>query len=269
MEAIISLVITLTMLILLQAVLGFDNLLYISLESKRAPEADRQTVRRWGIGLAVGLRIVLLLVLIKVVGTFKQSLFSVHWAGVIEVDVSLHSLIVLLGGIFIMYTATREIFHMLSLHDLNQSMADSGAKSSRAVIMRIVAMNLVFSFDSILSAMALTDNFWVMAAAILVSGGMMIWLADRVAAFLQRNRMYEVFDFIVADPPYGKKNTNRRSGSAAQKMLDDKHLPALLNKDARLLLGHARRDQLDILSPWHELKTLQHGDNWVRFLELQ
>jgi predicted tellurium resistance membrane protein TerC len=185
------------MLILLQAVLGFDNLLYISLESKRAPEADRQTVRRWGIGLAVGLRIVLLLVLIKVVDTFKQSLFSVHWSGVIEVDVSLHSLIVLLGGIFIMYTATREIFHMLSLHDLNQSMADSGAKSSRAVIMRIVAMNLVFSFDSILSAMALTDNFWVMAAAILVSGGMMIWLADRVAAFLQRNRMYEVLGLFV------------------------------------------------------------------------
>jgi predicted tellurium resistance membrane protein TerC len=197
MEAIISLVVTLTMLILLQAVLGFDNLLYISLESKRAPEADRQTVRRWGIGLAVGLRIVLLLVLIKVVDTFKQSLFSVHWPGVIEVDVSLHSLIVLLGGIFIMYTATREICHMLSLHDLNQPMADSGAKTSRVVIMRIVAMNLVFSFDSILSAMALTDNFWVMAVAILVSGGMMIWLADRVAAFLQRNRMYEVLGLFV------------------------------------------------------------------------
>jgi predicted tellurium resistance membrane protein TerC len=197
MEAIISLVVTLTMLILLQAVLGFDNLLYISLESKRAPEADRQTVRRWGIGLAVGLRIVLLLVLIKVVGTFKQPLFNIHWAGVIEVEVNFHSLIVLLGGIFIMYTATREIFHMLSLHDLNQSTTDAGAQSSRAVIIRIVAMNLVFSFDSILSAMALTDNFWVMAAAIVVSGGLMIWLADRVAAFLQRNRMYEVLGLFV------------------------------------------------------------------------
>ena len=92
---------------------------------------------------------------------------------------------------------------------------------------------------------------------------------DAFAAIRQLAERGQQFDFIVADPPYGKKNTNRRSGSAAQKMLDDKHLPALLNKDARLLLGHARRDQLDILSPWHELKTLQHGDNWVRFLELQ
>ena len=58
-------------------------------------------------------------------------------------------------------------------------------------------MNLVFSFDSILSAMALSDVFWVMALAIIISGGLMIWLADRVSIFLQKNRMYEVLGLFI------------------------------------------------------------------------
>jgi len=188
---------TLLMLILLQAVLGFDNLLYISLESKHAPEAERESVRRWGIGLAVALRIVLLLLLIKIVGYFQNTLFEVHWAGVIKSTINLHSLVVLIGGVFIMYTATKEIFHMLSLDDLEKVDPNAKPASSKAVIARIVVMNLIFSFDSILSAMALTENFWVMATAIIIGGVLMIWLADRVAAFLQKHRMYEVLGLFI------------------------------------------------------------------------
>ena len=58
-------------------------------------------------------------------------------------------------------------------------------------------MNLIFSFDSILSAMALSDVFWVMALAIIISGVLMIWLADRVSEFLQKNRMYEVLGLFI------------------------------------------------------------------------
>ena len=61
----------------------------------------------------------------------------------------------------------------------------------------IVAMNLVFSFDSILSAMALTDVFWVMATAIVIGGLLMIWMADRVSRFLEKNRMYEVLGLFI------------------------------------------------------------------------
>lgn len=70
-------------------------------------------------------------------------------------------------------------------------------KSVGSVIFWIVLMNLVFSFDSILSAMALSDVFWVMAAAIVISGVMMVWLSDRVATFLEKNRMYEVLGLFV------------------------------------------------------------------------
>lgn len=66
-----------------------------------------------------------------------------------------------------------------------------------SVVLWIVTMNLVFSFDSILSAMALSDIFWIMATAIIIGGVLMIWLADRVSSFLERNRMYEVLGLFI------------------------------------------------------------------------
>ena len=186
--------VALGLLILLQAVLGFDNLLYISLESKRAPLEKQAMVRRVGIGVAVMLRIVLLLVLIQLVSYTKNPLFGLH-NKFIEGEFNFHSLIVLLGGVFILYTAMKEIWHMMSLDHLGQE--DDRKMSATKTICWIVAMNLVFSFDSILSAMALSDVFWVMATAIVIGGILMIWLADRVSEFLQKNRMYEVLGLFV------------------------------------------------------------------------
>ena len=188
---------TLAMLILLQAVLGFDNLLYISIESKRAPEDRQQFVRRLGIGLAIGLRIALLYVVITLIEKVGAPLFGVHWKGVIDADFTLHSLITLVGGVFILYTAVKEIMHMLVIEEVGHGFGKRPQKPVGAVIFWIVLMNLVFSFDSILSAMALTDNFWIMAIAILLSGGMMILLADYVAEFLKKNRMYEVLGLFI------------------------------------------------------------------------
>lgn len=76
------------------------------------------------------------------------------------------------------------------------------------------------------------------------------------------------FDLILADPPYGEKNVGRRSKSLAQKLVDDPHLPAVLAPGGLLILGHARRDTLEIPPPWHERKALYHGDNLMRFLDL-
>ncbi|MEM7011836.1 MAG: TerC family protein [Verrucomicrobiota bacterium] len=201
--AFVDIVVTLFMLVLLQAVLGFDNLLYISLESRRAPEKDQARVRKLGIGLAVGLRIVLLFVLIKLVRAFENPFWTFgfdedHKAhGIVSGDVSVASLIVLAGGGFILYTAVKEIFHMLVLHDPSHDVEDRKPSSAKKVIGMIVAMNLVFSFDSILSAMALTDNFWIMATAIIIGGALMIWLADRVSEFIKKNRMYEVLGLFI------------------------------------------------------------------------
>jgi len=187
--------VTLFMLVLLQAVLGFDNLLYISLESKRAPEADQARVRKMGIGIAVVLRIVLLFLLTSMIRYFQDPIFSLHIDGVIECTFNLHAVIVLVGGIFILYTATKEVLHMMSLDDLENENREP--KSAASVITWIVLMNLVFSFDSILSAMALTDTFIIMAIAIVIGGLLMIFLVDTVSDFLQKNRMYEVLGLFI------------------------------------------------------------------------
>jgi 16S rRNA (guanine966-N2)-methyltransferase len=75
------------------------------------------------------------------------------------------------------------------------------------------------------------------------------------------------FDLILADPPYGEKNVGRRSTSSAQQLLDDPNLPKLLTSGGRFILGHAKRDTLTLVAPWHEVKALKHGDSVMRFLE--
>ena len=187
--------ITLCMLTLLQAVLGFDNLLYISLESKRAPIEKQAFVRKLGIGLAMVLRIILLFVLLSVIETFQNPFASVHLEGIFEGTWNVHSIIVLLGGVFIMYTAIKEIWHMMSIdHDTTAERKDGNVTQ---IIVVIVLMNLVFSFDSILSAIALTNVFWIMATAIIIGGFLMIWLSEKVSTFLRKNRMYEVLGLFI------------------------------------------------------------------------
>lgn len=247
---------TLAMLVLLQAVLGFDNLLYISIESKRAPEVQQKNVRKFGILLAIALRIVLLLVIMGVIDRLRDPLFHIDMESPFakataaagddaaegpsappaetsgdepatnEVEdqgesrqaphgdrkwkvgyqersdkllygaFTLHSIITLFGGVFILYTAVKEVLHLLAVDHI-EGVEETKPKSAGAVIAMIVIMNLIFSFDSILSAMALTKNFWVMAAAIVISGGMMLWLADHVSEFLKKNRMYEVLGLFI------------------------------------------------------------------------
>ena len=187
--------VTLGLLTLLQAVLGFDNLLYISLESKRVPKDRQDFVRKAGIGIAVIFRIALLFLLISVIQYFQEPILGINFENIIYCNFNIRSLIVLLGGVFIIYTATKEIWHMMSM---DEQQAENRKKSSvRTIITLIVIMNIVFSFDSILSAMALTDVFWVMATAIVIGGILMMWLAGRVSAFLQKNRMYEVLGLFI------------------------------------------------------------------------
>jgi predicted tellurium resistance membrane protein TerC len=110
---------------------------------------------------------------------------------------NVHSVIVLLGGFFIIYTAFREIFHMLGIEHVEKTPGHKRRRSVGAAVFWIMLMNLVFSFDSILSAIALTDKIAVMATAIVIGGILMIILSDKVAEFLKKNRMYEVLGLFI------------------------------------------------------------------------
>lgn len=201
---------TLLMLLLLQAVLGFDNLLYISIESKRVGEQDAPKVRQWGIAIAVALRVILLVIIVNLFGWLAEPLFNVTMKGVFEGEFTFQAIVTLVGGAFIIYTAIKEISHLLTVDHIEHSEGGKTKSVMQAVTM-IVMMNLVFSFDSILSAMAIANEkttladgtstidyqVWIMAIAIVASGIVMMLMADYVAEFLKKNRMYEVLGLFI------------------------------------------------------------------------
>lgn len=187
----------LLMLCFLQAVLGFDNLLYISIESQRAPVAHQAAVRRWGILIAVALRVILLFVMIRLIDAMAEPFYIFDWTGVIEGGINFATCVFIVGGVFIMYTAVKEIGHMLTIEQLDTDINAKSGRSATQVIVLIVMMNLIFSFDSVLSALAITDVFPILATAILLSGLAMVLLADGVTVFLQKNRMYEVLGLFI------------------------------------------------------------------------
>ncbi|MEQ9410125.1 MAG: hypothetical protein RIK87_20490 [Fuerstiella sp.] len=209
MDDLLAHLMTLLMLTMLQAVLGFDNLLYISIESKRVAQDQQSLVRKWGIGLAILLRIVLLVAVTKAIESFQEPFLSMSTHAV-DFSMNVHAFIVLIGGAFVIYTAIKEISHMLADEDL-QAGNEESRRSLGTALFWIITMNLVFSFDSILSAIALasstdpetkvrtisTANMVVMSLAIAFSGAMMIWLADRVSEFLKKNRLYEVLGLFI------------------------------------------------------------------------
>jgi len=95
-----------------------------------------------------------------------------------------------------------------------------------------------------------------------------IRVQDVFTALAQMAAARQLFDLVLADPPYGEKNVGRRSNSFAQQLIDDPNLPKLLASSGRFVLGHTRRDTLEILAPWQEVKALKHGDTMMRFLKV-
>jgi len=102
--------------------------------------------------------------------------------------------------------------------------------------------------------------------ASLPSGALEVRVQDVFVALAQLASGGRRFDLVLADPPYGEKNVGRRSRSLAQRLLDDANLPAVLETDGLLVLGHTKRDTLEIPTGWNEVKALKHGDSVMRIL---
>jgi 16S rRNA (guanine966-N2)-methyltransferase len=112
-------------------------------------------------------------------------------------------------------------------------------------------------------------NFIQHNAASLPDANLQARTQDVFTALLQLAANGAQFDLILADPPYGEKNIGRRSESFAQQLLDNENLPKVLAPGGRFILGHTKRDTLEITPLWHEVKMLKHGDTIMRFFELQ
>lgn len=170
-------------LVAMEVVLGIDNLVFVALLTNRLPDAMRGPARRLGIGLALVLRLLLLGALVVIVGLTAPvvTLFGHAF--------SWRDLILLAGGAFLVWKATREIHESV---DPRAGDDDGGAPGRTGTgfawaIVQILALDLVFSIDSILTAVGMTDHLPIMAAAVIIAVGLMMVASGPLAAFVRRN----------------------------------------------------------------------------------
>ena len=182
-------------LMVMEVVLGIDNLIFISILSNKLPEAQRARVRRVGIGLALGLRLVLLSGIAWLVGltapVFDLGLHGppgAHGEPGFETAFSWRDLILIAGGLFLVWKATKEIHH-----NVDPSPADDLFDTSKAAlgfgaaIVQILLLDLVFSIDSILTAVGMTDQLAIMIIAVIFAVAVMMFAATPLANFIARN----------------------------------------------------------------------------------
>jgi predicted tellurium resistance membrane protein TerC len=187
--------IALATLVVLEVVLGIDNLIFVSILSNKLPEAMRAKARRLGIGLALVMRLVLLSGIAWLVG-LTAPVFDLGITGPVgahgepgfETAFSWRDLILIAGGLFLIWKATKEIHHNVSPGP-EDDLFDTSRKTMgfSAAIVQILALDLVFSIDSILTAVGMTEHLPIMVAAVLIAVGVMMLAANPVADFINRN----------------------------------------------------------------------------------
>jgi predicted tellurium resistance membrane protein TerC len=181
-------------LIVMEVVLGIDNLVFVSIVSNKVAEASRTRVRRIGISLALILRLALLSMIAWIVGLTAPvfDLGIVGPAGAhgpsFETAFSARDLILLAGGLFLIWKATSEIHSTMSGAEHGESnVAARAALGFGAAIVQILALDMVFSIDSILTAVGMTDELPVMIVAVVIAVGLMLVAADPLANFINKN----------------------------------------------------------------------------------
>lgn len=174
-----------------EVVLGIDNIIFISIVSNKLPVEIRAKTRNMGLLLAMGVRILLLLTITWVM-KFTEPLFTVpHWMSE-DGSISGRDLILIFGGMFLIAKSTREINH--EMEGEQESMDDSGPKKINVtgVIVQIILLDIIFSFDSILTAVGLTNDVIIMIIAVVLSIGIMIIFSGRISDFIHKHPSMEV-----------------------------------------------------------------------------
>lgn len=178
--------IALLTLTFLEIVLGIDNIIFISIVTGKLPEQQQAKGRNIGLGLALIFRIGLLLGITWIIG-FTQPLFTLF-----EHDFSGRDLILLAGGLFLLGKSTSEIHHKLEGVDENQEPKDKKALTLGSALVQIVALDMVFSFDSILTAIGLTEHVLLMIVAVVLSMIVMMLFSGAISKFINNRPTLQI-----------------------------------------------------------------------------
>lgn len=186
-------VMALVTLTALEIVLGIDNVIFIAILADKLPESQRGRVRTIGLLLAMVMRLVLL-ALAWLVMKLESALFTLPWPGREDgMPMSGKDLVLLFGGLFLIAKATFEIHHMVAGagEHAGDPHARPGLKKAAAtfgtVLVQILLLDLVFSLDSVITAVGMTKNYWVMSTAVIVAVGVMLVFAGPIGRFVGRH----------------------------------------------------------------------------------
>lgn len=180
-----ELLLALITLILLEVVLGLDNVIFISIIAARLPQHQQKKARRLGLILAMLLRLGLLTI-ISLILKLQGNIFTVFSAGISGKDI-----ILILGGLFLIYKSATEIYHKMEGEEGNTSKKIK-ANTFPAVILQILILDMVFSIDSIITAVGMVDELWVMYVAIVVTVGIMLFAAEPISNFINRHPAFKM-----------------------------------------------------------------------------
>lgn len=168
-------------LTILEIVLGVDNIIFISIITSKLPKAQQLKARRLGLFLALFIRIVLLAFISKIVHDLTDDIITLAGIGF-----SWRDIILLAGGVFLLYKSSIEIYEKLekSHHEID---GKTKYKSLWNVVMQVIVIDIVFSFDSILTAVAISDHIEIMVTAVIISMIVMMVFAQKVGDFINDN----------------------------------------------------------------------------------
>jgi len=181
MESILALV----TLILLEVVLGLDNVIFISIVAARLPQYQQKKARRLGLLLAMFLRLGLLTI-ISLILKLQSDIFTVFSVGISGKD-----LILILGGLFLIYKSTTEIYHKMEGEEGDVSKKIK-VNTFSSVIVQILILDMVFSLDSIITAVGMVSDLWVMYVAIVVTVGIMLFAAEPISNFINKHPAFKM-----------------------------------------------------------------------------
>ncbi|WP_336516547.1 TerC family protein [Pollutibacter soli] len=178
-------IIALLTLILLEVVLGIDNIIFISIVTSRLPESQQKKGRRIGLLLAMIMRL-LLLTIISFILKLEGTLFTIS-----SNEISGKDIILILGGLFLLYKSATEIYHKME-GDEQHAVDTSKVYSFGSAIGQILILDLVFSVDSIITAVGMVDELWIMYTAVVVSVGVMLLAAEPISKFVNTHPAFKM-----------------------------------------------------------------------------
>jgi predicted tellurium resistance membrane protein TerC len=173
--------ISLLTLTFLEIVLGIDNIIFISIVSDRLPQIQQRKARTIGLSLAIIMRVLLLLALSWIVHLTEPILT------IMDFELSFRDLILIVGGLFLLAKSTSEIHEKIATDEEGADFAKKGSITMKYAVTQIVLLDIVFSFDSILTAVGLSDQILVMIAAVIIALIVMLVFAAKVSAFVNEN----------------------------------------------------------------------------------